>query len=66
MKAKQFKKAENIYREDLNDLRQNGWSLMGLYKSLKAQSKSTEADKIKKELDMAWKDADIEITTSVY
>jgi tetratricopeptide (TPR) repeat protein len=66
IKAKQFKKAEEIYKEDLSDLRQNGWSLMGLYQSLIAQGKSKEAEEVKKEFDTAWKDADLEISTSVY
>ena len=65
IKAKQFKKAELIYKEDLNNLRQNGWSLMGLYHSLIAQDKYDEANKIKQEFDLAWKDADIEISTSI-
>lgn len=65
MKAKQYEDAEKIYKEDLNILRQNGWSLMGLYQSLKAQNKTKEAQHIKQEFDAAWKDADIEISTSI-
>ncbi len=65
MKAKDYAAAEKVYREDLKRLRQNGWSLMGLYKSLKAQQKEEEAKKIKEEFDSAWKHADISIETSV-
>ncbi len=65
MKAKQYEEAEKIFKEDLNLLRQNGWSLMGLYQSLKAQNKTKEAQHIKQEFDAAWKDADIEISTSI-
>lgn len=65
MKAKQYKTAEKIYKEDLNVLRQNGWSLMGLYKSLLAQGKTKEANEIKTEFDHAWKESDIEIDASV-
>jgi len=65
LKAQKFKEAEKIYNEDLDVLRQNGWSLMGLYHSLKAQGKLMEADKIKQEFDKAWKDADITIDNSV-
>lgn len=57
--------AEKIYKEDLNKLRQNGWSLMGLFQSLKSQGKMSEANIIKKELDKAWEHADISIETSV-
>jgi len=65
MKAEKYQKAEKIYIEDLNVLRQNGWSLMGLYRSLLAQDKLMEAKTIKREFDKAWKNSDIEITTSV-
>ena len=65
MKAKKYAEAEKIYNEDLKLLRQNGWSLMGLYQSLKAQGKLKEARKIKLEFDTAWSDADIEINTSI-
>ncbi|MBR9756570.1 MAG: hypothetical protein GYB39_00670 [Algicola sp.] len=65
LKAKHYKKAEKIFKEDLTDLRQNGWSLMGLYKSLIAQGKLEEAKKIKAEFDNAWEEADITINTSI-
>jgi tetratricopeptide (TPR) repeat protein len=65
LKAEKYTEAEKIYNEDLDVLRQNGWSLMGLYQSLKAQGKTMEANKIKQEFDIAWKDADIDITNSV-
>ena len=65
LKAEKHEAAENIYKEDLNILRQNGWSLMGLYKSLLAQGKNKEANAIKKEFNSAWQDADIEIDNSV-
>ncbi len=63
--AKDYEAAEKIYKEDLNILRQNGWSLMGLYHAYKAQGKMVEANAIKAEFDEAWKDADIDIATSV-
>jgi len=62
---KNYTEAEKIYKEDLDVLRQNGWSLMGLYQSLKAQGKMDEANSIKAEFDAAWKDSDIEIETSI-
>ncbi|AXP79447.1 Tetratricopeptide repeat protein [Mariniflexile rhizosphaerae] len=65
MKAKKYEEAEKIYNEDLLTLRQNGWSLTGLYQSLKAQGKMTEAKKIKQEFDQAWSDADIKIDSSI-
>jgi len=65
MKSGKYEEAEKIYKEDLAVLRQNGWSLMGLYKAYTAQGKNVEARKIKKEFDRAWKDADIKITSSI-
>ena len=65
MKAEKYEAAEDIYREDLEVLRQNGWSLIGLYNALKAQNRMDEANTIKAEFDKAWKDADIKVTTSI-
>jgi tetratricopeptide (TPR) repeat protein len=65
MKAEKYIEAEKIYREDLKDLRQNGWSLMGLHNSLLAQGKDDEAKEIKDEFNRAWEDANIEINTSI-
>ena len=65
LQAGEYQAAEMVYKEDLEILRQNGWSLMGLYHSLKAQGKMEEANAIKAEFKTAWKDADIAIETSV-
>lgn len=65
MNAKKYEEAEKIYKEDLDVLRQNGWSLMGLHNSLKAQGKVNEAEAIKQEFDKAWEHSDIEIETSI-
>lgn len=65
LKSKKYEEAEKIYREDLEVLRQNGWSLMGLYLSLEGQGKTKEANEIKLEFKKAWESADIEITSSV-
>ena len=61
----QYEEAERIYREDLDYYRQNGWSLMGLYQSLKGQQKIKEAEEVMISFKMAWKHADIEIDSSV-
>ncbi len=65
LQAQKYQEAEKIFKEDLAVLRQNGWSLMGLYQSLKAQGRMQEAQLIKDEFDKAWENADIEIITSV-
>ena len=65
LKAEKYAEAESIYLEDLKILRQNGWSLMGLYESLVAQNKMDEATAIMQEFNKAWEDADIDIKTSI-
>jgi tetratricopeptide (TPR) repeat protein len=44
MKAGRFAEAETVYREDLKRLPENGWSLLGLAQSLRAQGKPEAAD----------------------
>lgn len=65
LKAGKFKDAENIYIQDLKTWKKNGWALLGLYHALKGQGKKTEAEKIKKEFDKAWKYSDTKIASSV-
>ena len=65
LRAQKYEEAEKVYKEDLEILRQNGWSLMGLHESLVGQNKLEEAKKIKQEFDNAWKHADIALKTSV-
>ncbi|MEO9893733.1 hypothetical protein [Aurantibacter sp.] len=65
LSAEKYDEAETVFRADLKILRQNGWSLMGLHKTLEAQGKIEESKKIKAEFDKAWEHADIAIETSV-
>jgi tetratricopeptide (TPR) repeat protein len=65
LKAQKYEEAEKVYLQDLEYYRQNGWSLMGLYQSLLKQGKLEEAQKVKDQFDIAWENADIEITNSM-
>jgi len=57
--------AEQVYREDLARLPDNGWSLYGLSESLRAQKKSPEEAKTTmKKFQKVWDKADIKITSS--
>lgn len=56
--------AEKVYREDLARFPDNGWSLLGLAQSLRAQGKTQEAAKVQTQFETAWKYADVEITAS--
>lgn len=58
MQHKDYVGAEEIYREDLTYWTKNGFALNGLYESLKGQNKTEEAEKVKKQFDIAWKYAD--------
>jgi tetratricopeptide (TPR) repeat protein len=52
-------RAEKIFRADLNRRPENGWSLYGLARSLKAQNKTKEAAKIEERFAKAWSSADV-------
>ena len=64
LKNAQFEEAEAVYRRDLKWNQNNGWSLYGLYQSLKSQERLEESEEVYKEWITAWKAADIEITAS--
>ncbi|HJT45953.1 MAG TPA: hypothetical protein VJ721_06730, partial [Chthoniobacterales bacterium] len=63
MKVGRYAEAEKIYREDLQKLPGNGWSLYGLAQSLKAQKKA-EATTAQADFEKAWSKADMKITSS--
>lgn len=66
LKAGRAREAERVYREDLRDFRNNGWTLFGLSQSLRAQGKSAEARKVDASFQRAWKNADVTLNASVF
>ena len=64
IEAGRYEEAEKIYREDLSEVPENGWALVGLYKSLLQQNKNEEASKVEARFNKAWKYSDIELTSS--
>ena len=58
--------AEAVYREDLEKLPENGWSLFGLARALRLQQKHDEAAKLDARYAKAWADADVKISSSCY
>ena len=56
--------AEAVYREDLRQYPNNGWSLFGLTQSLRAQGKAEEAAEVQRRFEQAWQHADISLTSS--
>ncbi len=65
MQNGRYAEAEQVYREDLARLPENGWSLYGLASSLKAQQKNLgEAAATKDKFRKLWAKADTKITSS--
>jgi tetratricopeptide (TPR) repeat protein len=65
LNAGRYAEAEEVYREDLKRLPDNGWSLYGLARSLKQQKKNApEAAKLEQRFMKIWAKADIELTSS--
>ena len=65
MKQDRFADAEQVYRDDLARLPGNGWSLLGIAESLRAQKKNEEeAAKTKAKFEKVWAKADLKINSS--
>ena len=56
--------AEQVYRDDLARLPDNGWSLFGLAEALTLQGKHEEAAGARSRFRSMWRDADIQIASS--
>jgi tetratricopeptide (TPR) repeat protein len=65
MKQQRFAEAEQVYRDDLARLPENGWSLLGLAESLRKQKKNAdEISQTQTKFEKVWAKADLTITTS--
>ncbi|MCC6279864.1 MAG: hypothetical protein IT262_04640 [Saprospiraceae bacterium] len=64
LEAGQAQKAEKAYREDLAWNRNNGWSLFGVYQSLKAQGQEAEARTTLAKYKEVWANADVTLRAS--
>lgn len=58
--------AEQVYRDDLKRLPNNGWALYGLSRSLRLQKKQPEATQLESQFAEIWRDADIKISSSCF
>lgn len=56
--------AEAVYRAELARNPQNGWSLVGLAKSLRAQKRNAEAAETEQAFERSWQNADITLANS--
>ena len=66
IKAGRTREAEKMFREDLKQNPNNGWSLTGLATVMLLQSKMNESVKLQQEAKKAFARADVKITTPVY
>jgi tetratricopeptide (TPR) repeat protein len=66
MDAGRFAEAEEVYRQDLKRHPENGWSLFGLARCLRMQNKTAESIEVEQRFQIAWKHADIKLSSSCY
>lgn len=64
MDAKRYEAAEKVLRRDLEIHPHNGWALHDLARSLRMQGKLDEAEKVQAEFEVAWKDADVQMSSA--
>ena len=61
LQAGQAGKAAQVFRDDLKHNPRNGWGLLGVEQSLRAQGKTQSADLVAREFEQAWKYADVKL-----
>jgi predicted Zn-dependent protease len=64
LQAGRAREAETVYWADLYRNPDNGWSLFGLARALRAQKKDEEAAAVQKRFEKAWAKADVELAAS--
>ncbi|MCG8363944.1 MAG: hypothetical protein MJA27_11515 [Pseudanabaenales cyanobacterium] len=64
LQANRPEEAELVFRQDLEQAPDNGWSLFGLIQSLLAQGKVEEGQTVQAKFEDAWKYADAPLTPS--
>jgi len=64
IEAGMYEKAQKVYEENLAEVPDNGWGLFGLHQALLKQNKIKEAEEVEKRFEQAWKNSDIELTSS--
>lgn len=64
MQERRYAEAEQVYRDDLARLPNNGWSLFGLAEALRYQRRHAEAEPVEKQFKAIWAKADVELHSS--
>ncbi len=62
--GKRYEEAEKVYRDDLRKWPENGWSLLGLSKCLRARGAHAEAEDVEKRFRAVWSRSDVQIGSS--
>ncbi|CAN5526136.1 hypothetical protein BH10BAC2_BH10BAC2_25280 [soil metagenome] len=65
-KARKYRDAEKVFRKDLQQNPNNGWSLTGLATVMLLQSRTKESILLQQEAKKAFERADVKITAAVY
>lgn len=66
LKAGRYQEAEAVFRKDLEEYKNNGWALMGLYQSLNKQgNRAAEAASVQQRFKKAWQWAEVRLESSV-
>lgn len=66
LEMERYEEAEAVFEAALEDHPMNGWSLFGLEAALRAQNRSSEADKINMLFKEAWARSDTWITAPIF
>jgi tetratricopeptide (TPR) repeat protein len=61
LKGGNAKDAEEIFRADLKQWPRNGWGLLGLEQSLRAQGRTDAAELVRRQFEQAWHRADVRL-----
>lgn len=64
LEAGRPEEAEAVYRQDLANFPENGWSLYGLLQSLREQGRTKDARDVESRFLQAWRHADLALTAS--
>ena len=66
LRAKRYREAESVYREDLARYPENGWALFGLARALRLQHKDTAAAAVEARFATVWAHADVTLGSTCY
>ena len=66
LEAGELEEAEAVYRRDLEQHAENGWSLHGLAECLRRTGRTEEAEDVERRFEAAWAYADVQIEASCF